>query len=311
MKITSAAEAYSASPFLKVLLTGPSGAGKSTWSARSPRPLILLTEAQGLASIRAANPAAQVVLVESWDEFASAMSAIKRGTRVSVDGGEAALRLDDPAGTVVQTLVLDSLTDVCRLLVDKMAGDGAAERLDRPDEGLADVSIQQWGRVKDTLLYLLRVLRELPCNVVALAIAHEELDANQRRTIKPSVQPKSLGDAVGQFFSASGYIRIGMTGHEIVWQMPGAPTKRAPGWPTRVTLSADNPADCSFGSLALLSNPANETPRSDGDNAEYARVHVTTPAAVTTTPPRPAPAPRPNPEEKNLRPASGRQMGRR
>jgi len=67
MRIGKASDTFQRRPVLKVAILGASGAGKTEWAARSPRPLILLTEPQGLASITNANPDALVVIIETCE----------------------------------------------------------------------------------------------------------------------------------------------------------------------------------------------------------------------------------------------------
>ena len=84
MKIGTARESYDRKPFLKIALTGASGAGKTDWAARSPRPLILLTEVQALPSIVVANPDAVCVQIEKWADFREAWAAITERSLTSM-----------------------------------------------------------------------------------------------------------------------------------------------------------------------------------------------------------------------------------
>jgi hypothetical protein len=268
-----AADLYSASPFLKVMLTGLSGSGKTTWAANTPRPLIVLTEQQGIASVHAANPEAVVVAVQSWLEFVEVFRRVQAAKPVTVDGGEVALDLGN--GIVIQTLVVDSFTDVQRLLIDHLGGDTGGMRMEKPDEGLNDMTLQQWGRAVDVTMQVLRDQRSLKCSTLFLLLSTETVDEAGRKTVQPTITGKKLPGQMGQFFNAAGYAmqlagRDGKTGHAIVWSAAGLPVKPGTGWPARTPCSMENPGNVSFGSLAMFSSPNLPTvPRNPGDDAQY------------------------------------------
>ena len=162
MRIGRAQESYKRQPHLKIAIVGASGAGKTEWAARSPRPLIVLTEPQGLASIQTANPQAIVVVVESWEDFRKVFDAVKLAQPTEIDGQPASRVTIEGETFNFQTLVVDSFTDLQRLAINKLAGveSGTRDRLDF-DSGAVNLSIEKWGQLTSgceavVVLYMLR-----------------------------------------------------------------------------------------------------------------------------------------------------------
>lgn len=130
-----------------VALIGGSGTGKSTWACRGDRTMVVLTESQAVERIRASNPQARVILVSDANEIKEVTEWLN--TVVFAEGYE---------GFVPDTIVLDSVTEMCRMLSDVL--DAA--------KGGGDWGYQHWKRYKDGCLRLVRAFRNMPVNVVGL-----------------------------------------------------------------------------------------------------------------------------------------------
>lgn len=242
-----ASELFAAEPWLKVLLYGPSGSGKTTWAATAPRPLVVLTERQGLASVVGANPDADVVLVESYEQFCSLVQAIVRGHSTTIEtetGQQRAYEFQHGDETfTVQTVVLDSLTDL-------------HERARKAyDIGDGDVD---WRSVQGDVQAFMDDLRSAPVNLVTIALAEDKMDDQGRRRVSPLLYGRT-SYLVGQWHSATGYAvkreRDGAIEHGIAWQLgSGFDSKPAPGFP-KFTVSAmsTTPGNVTLGSLVLAS----------------------------------------------------------
>lgn len=69
MKIEKAGKIIAAPKFL---IFGKTGTGKTTWAAKAPKPLFMLAENQGAASIASSNPDALIINVKDWNDFREA-----------------------------------------------------------------------------------------------------------------------------------------------------------------------------------------------------------------------------------------------
>lgn len=246
------ASSMPASLRLSVLLYGATGSGKTTWAARTPRPLVLLTESQGIASIRLANPDAEILVIDKWSEFRDIWMLIMISGATSIGN---AIKIEWPDGDTGEydTIVLDSLTDLQALQHAEMLDLNSTEQLD-VHKGTA-LTLPQWGRSSDILAALLRQQRSLPCNVVVLAMMEERYDTlsdgREMRRCIPLMRGKQLVPIIGGFFSAVGYLTRNSTGEPVVcWKNdPRFSSKPAPGeWPD-VSPASLNPGVGTLGTL--------------------------------------------------------------
>ena len=173
---------------LKLLLYGDSGTGKTWTASTAPVPVFLLTEPNGLPTIRASRPDAVVVQA---DEGHGGMDTVRAFLRAAKDGTLA-------RETGAQTCVLDSLNELQRMIRDEiMAGKNGT-----PQEGT--FTLQDWGTLTDRMRQLVRAFRDLPLHVVAITHAETQVDDNSVRHVKPQFQGKSLPNEISGYFSAVG-----------------------------------------------------------------------------------------------------------
>lgn len=171
----------------KILVYGDSGAGKTFLGCTAPNPCVLLTEPNGMLTIAAANP--QAVVVQAND-----LQTVHDFMRDAMDGS---LR----EATGCDTIVIDSLTELQRMLRDDiMASKGGA--------GSANVrwTLDDWSTLTDRMRKLLRMIRDLPFHVVAIALAEVNTDENDARYVVPAFQGKKLANEVAGYFSLVAYI---------------------------------------------------------------------------------------------------------
>lgn len=179
------------SVLLKLLLYGDSGAGKSWAAGTAPDPIYLLTEPNGLPTIKASNPRAVVVQA---DDTHGGMNTVRAFLRAAKDGELA-------RETGCKTVVLDSLNELQRMLRDEIM----ATKKGTPQEG--QFSLQDWGVLTDKMRTLVRAFRDLPFHVVAITHASSETDeATQSRYVGPMFQGKALPNEIAGYFSAVGFM---------------------------------------------------------------------------------------------------------
>ena len=122
MKAGTAIEIYDSNPTTKILVYGETGKGKTHWACTTPNPLIILTEPQGKQTIRHMNPSAFCIEVESWQEFMMVWNQIKMAPVVERDGRTFIRLTARKWEHDFQTLVIDSITQLQRLMVVEMLG---------------------------------------------------------------------------------------------------------------------------------------------------------------------------------------------
>ena len=172
---------------VKALLYGDSGAGKTTAGATAPKPCYLLTEANGLPSIRQANPDAVVVQASDMDTVRQFFKAAMDGTLAKETG--------------CQTIVLDSLTELQRMLRDEIVASRKGQ------VGGEAFSLADWGTLTDRMRKLVRTVRDLPFHVVCIALASSENDeATGQRYVQPSFDGRKLPNEIAGYFSVVGYV---------------------------------------------------------------------------------------------------------
>lgn len=171
----------------KVLVYGDTGAGKTFLGATAPDPVVLLTEVEVslptlkyVARTRSVKP--KVIIVDSLDAFESAVEFLESGKHD------------------FKTVVVDSVTDLNRMICQEMISRGVAARpthdLDSPEPG-------DWYKITErTRKYILQ-LRNLPIHVVAICLA---LDMREEMFLAPSVAPKKLAVELPGLFNTVGHL---------------------------------------------------------------------------------------------------------
>ena len=180
---------------LRALLHGDSGAGKTTAASKMPRPCFLLTEPNGLLSIRASNPDAIVVDVVSTSQNrnVSSMQIVREFFTAALDG--------TLANAEVKTVVIDSLTELQRMLRDEIMSSKRAG-----PNGEVKWTLEDWSTLTDRMRKLVRTIRDLPFHVVAICLSDTETDDSGTRYVVPSFQGKKLPNEVAGYFNVVGYV---------------------------------------------------------------------------------------------------------
>jgi len=165
----------------KILIHGDSGAGKTRIGALAPSPVIILTEPNGLATIQSANPDA--IVVEATD--------LKTVTQVLKDASDGHL-----ASMGRKTLVLDSLTELQRMIRDDILASKSG----------GTFSLQDWGLLTDRTRKLIRLLRNVRMDILAIALSqHETEESTGLRHVTPMFEGRKIPNEIAGYFSAVGY----------------------------------------------------------------------------------------------------------
>jgi len=152
--------------FIKALICGPPGSGKTLTSSTWPHPLYMSAEA-GLMSIASLD--LPYVKMEKVNDLL--------GVKMLLD--QPASDRANKFGFPVETLVVDTIDEVQRLLI--------RERLE--DLQIEALRLQDWGYLSETMSSIVRGLRNLDLHVVFLSHLKESSDSETGRTFfKPQLQ---------------------------------------------------------------------------------------------------------------------------
>lgn len=160
-----------------IAVVGSSGSGKTTWSCQAPDVLIILTEPQAAGRIQETNPNARVITIANLDMLPACLDWLT----TKVFAGD---------GWKPKTVVLDSVTEMCRLMADV---------IDRDKD--TDWSFRQWKRYEDGCMRMMRRFRDLPATLVGLFLDEvsrgDESNIGSRRM---SVGKKSMAPKIAALF---------------------------------------------------------------------------------------------------------------
>lgn len=201
--------------FIKAAIYGPPGTGKTSFGVTSPNPLILLSERQGLPHIKAA--AARLGIATPRTLFMDSLGdyrAVIRGLMGCA--GKPTLTIVNEKGAVLftgaypSTVVIDSLSDACRLVSEEVMADAPPQKA---SDGLDKVSERHWAALRDRSEKLIRAFRNVPAHVLFLCLADDKTTGEgdqQTRTVTPSLTMRALPG----FLCASVNV-VGITTREI------------------------------------------------------------------------------------------------
>ncbi len=213
--------------YWKIAITGPGGTGKTTLGVSAPKPLIVLSERQGLPSIKAAAkrlgvPVPPVVFVDDAQDYRSVLKALhgpkdKPFVLVDRDSGEVVVEL--PVEEWPQTVVVDSLTDACDVMRREL-DEQSPNRKGR--DGLPVMARGKWGVWTDRCMALIKGFRDLPMHVVFLCLLSDRTKEDDsgnitERIAQPKLATHGMGPQLCAAVNVMGYTRRKMDGDNPVY----------------------------------------------------------------------------------------------
>lgn len=190
--------------YLKVAVYGKPGTGKTSFGTSAPNPLILLSERQGMLHVRQAAQrlgvaVPPVLFCEHLSDYRDVLRAFW-GDRtkpfqvwhVWEEGGEKKRRLGFELPTWPETIVLDQLTDVCRLVTDEIREQSPPKI---GADGLPVDSQRYWNVFEDRAKRLILSYRDAPAHVVFLCqVDDREVgeEGDRRRSVTPDLSMRRL-----------------------------------------------------------------------------------------------------------------------
>lgn len=165
--------------YAKVVLYGPPGSGKTTMGATFPSVLFLSAES-GLLSIR--DRSIDVWTVSGWEDIEEAYEYLRKGDHA------------------YKSVVIDSLTEVQKKLHEHIIRKFPGKRRDYEDL----LSQSDWGYAIDRMRKMCRAFRDLPMNVVFIALDQTE-EREDEVVTRPALQGKTLSDELLGWVDAAVY----------------------------------------------------------------------------------------------------------
>lgn len=201
-----------------LLLYGHSGAGKTWLGCQPEKVLVVLLEQNGQASILAGNPGALVLDVVGIAKARNLTTlAVFRDILTQAQAG-----VFEAMG--IRVFTLDSLQEAQRLIKDEHLQELERAAVGRGLTGkdLVKATSPDWQYLKERTRRLCRVLRDLPHDVVCLALAkvdeERDEDGNVLSTLlRPGLEGAIHNEVMG-YFSAVGYVHKVVTGKDAMGQ---------------------------------------------------------------------------------------------
>lgn len=195
--------------YVKACIYGPSGTGKTSMGVTAPKPLILLSEAQGHLHIKQAAKRLKIqkpdaIYMEGLDDYRCVLRALH------ADRSKPFV-LKDVEGNVMhegdwpETIVIDSLTDAARLIVKEIRDISPP----KPGKDGLPVDAQRfWNTLQDRMQNLILAFRNAPTHVLFLCLADDRMtgpDEAQTRSVTPDLPMRKLANFVAAACNVIGY----------------------------------------------------------------------------------------------------------
>lgn len=176
---------------LKALVYGMSGAGKTHFASGASDVAVCLVEAQGFATIRDNHPDA-IVLGEPDEDGVPVLTSMEQVREFCLMAKRGVL-----AEAGIRTLVFDSITEIQQLLV--------AEILRGKSKNRDVLSKRDYGTLGTKMRAFLRLIRDLPYNVICLGLADWYYDEESDRRMLSPLLKGSISKEVAGYFNVVGY----------------------------------------------------------------------------------------------------------
>lgn len=203
--------------FLNVAIYGKPGTGKTSMGASAPKPLILLSERQGMVHVKQAAkrlgvPVPAVFFCEHLQDYRDVLRALWgpkdepfRVFEWFEQDGERKRRLVQELPEWPETVVIDTLTDVCRLAINEIRDQSPPKP---GKDGLPVDSQRFWNVLGDRIDRLILGFRDAPVHTVFLCqVDDREVgeDDERRRAVTPDLATRKHAGKLCAAVNVVGY----------------------------------------------------------------------------------------------------------
>lgn len=203
--------------FLNVAIYGKPGTGKTSMGVSAPKPLILLSEAQGMlhveqAAQRLGKPIPPVLYCDHLQDYRNVARALWgsreepfRVFETYEEGGEKKRKLKYELSEWPESVVIDTLTDVCRLAISEIREQSPPKA---GKDGLPVDSQRFWNVLGGRIDQLIFTFRDAPCHTVFLCqVDDREVgdEDEKRRQMTPDLATRKHASTLCSAVNVVGY----------------------------------------------------------------------------------------------------------
>ena len=171
-----------------IAVVGASGSGKTTWSCQAKNCLVILTESQAEGRVGDTNKDARVVVLTQHDPGGSMTDFEKMNA--CIDWLQRDLFSQKEVGWVPSVIVVDSFTELFRMVADYVSGNGTKSW-----------TFDIWKKYSDLCMRLVRKFRDMGPMVVGVFLDEISNEGEGQKPIRRmSVGQKSLSNKIGCLF---------------------------------------------------------------------------------------------------------------
>jgi len=188
--------------FINILAYGASGVGKTVFAGSSDgvpemRPVLFVDLEGGTLPLVHFAPGIDKIRIpgtaDGWQKLQEVYDALRRGSEY-------------------RTVVIDSITEMQKTSMYYIM---RQLKIQKPERAEEVPDMREWGINLEQTRRMIRAFRDLPMNVVFVALSKEEKDNKGKRMVKPSLTGK-MADEIAAFLDVVVFLYKKQVGNETI-----------------------------------------------------------------------------------------------